>query len=214
MSSKAAVVARKSPNATPVGARDASDVVLTKKATKGASGLVQRALDHSTAVKPKVTAKKVKAPAQGKKKDHIYTAAELYRAGSMERVALAREGFPAGQLKATAKRLHISQESIYELLNLSSATIARKMKEKQRLNTAQTELLMGLERLIGLVEDIVAAVGNDDAKEFDAGQWVAHWLQQPMLALGNKPPSEYMDTIEGQQQVLLLLKQNLNGAYV
>lgn len=202
MSYKAAMVARKSTDATPGGA---SNVVRKKKAAKGTPGLVKRALEHPTAVKPKVTAKK---------KDHIYSATELYRAGSMERVALAREGFSAGQLKATAKRLHISQESVYELLNLSPATIARKMKEKQRLNTAQTELLMGLERLIGLVEDIVAAAGNDDAKEFDAGQWVAHWLEQPMLALGNKPPSEYMDTIEGQQQVTLLLKQNLNGAYV
>ena len=49
--------------------------------------------------------------------------------------------------------------------------------------------------------------------EFNAAEWVAQWLAQPVAALGGRKPGELMDTAEGQAIVSNLLDRAVSGAY-
>jgi uncharacterized protein (DUF2384 family) len=51
------------------------------------------------------------------------------------------------------------------------------------------------------------------ASGFDVDKWLADWMNQPMPALGGRHPIEYMDTIEGQDQVSGLLARMQSGAF-
>jgi uncharacterized protein (DUF2384 family) len=48
---------------------------------------------------------------------------------------------------------------------------------------------------------------------FDAARWLTHWMEEPIPALGGASPSEYMDTIEGQEMISRLLATMQTGAY-
>ncbi len=138
----------------------------------------------------------------------------LYRANPVERIDLARAGVKAKGVADTARLLHISQDRLIDTLGLSRPTVARKVRDDAALDTEQSARLVGLLALVGQVEEIVAAAADVDPDTFDAGVWVAGWLEQPLPALGNVPPGEYMDCAEGQLLVSRLLAQSIAGAYV
>ena len=74
-----------------------------------------------------------------------------------------------------------------------------------------SERALGIARLVGLVEGMVKESG--DPTGFDAAQWVAQWLEEPMAALGGKRPADLMDTAEGQAIVSNLISRMQSGAY-
>ena len=57
--------------------------------------------------------------------------------------------------------------------------------------------------LVHQVEKIVTESGNPEG--FDAGQWLAAWMERSVPALGGKRPAEYMDTAEGRALISQLL---------
>jgi Protein of unknown function (DUF2384) len=65
--------------------------------------------------------------------------------------------------------------------------------------------------LVHQVEKIVAESGNPEG--FDAGQWLAAWMERSVPALGGKRPAEYMDTAEGRALISQLLAMTQSGAY-
>ena len=91
------------------------------------------------------------------------------------------------------------------------STIIRKAKEKARRSATQSERLIGLSRLVGQVQAIVAESG--DPEGFDAARWVRESLEQPNPALGGRRPAEFMDTVTGQSIVASLLSKVQTGAY-
>jgi uncharacterized protein (DUF2384 family) len=66
-------------------------------------------------------------------------------------------------------------------------------------------------RLVGQVQQMVAESG--DLEGFDAATWVAQWLERPLPALGDKKPSDLMDTADGQALVSKLVARMQTGAY-
>ena len=70
--------------------------------------------------------------------------------------------------------------------------------------------VQGVEKLINLVESMI---NPDYCVDFDASSWVHQWIEQPLPALNNTKPMEYMDTIEGQELVINLLMKMQSGAY-
>lgn len=52
-----------------------------------------------------------------------------------------------------------------------------------------------IQKLIKQVESIMVDSGAVDA--FDAADWVSQWVAEPLPALGNRKPAEYLDTTEG-----------------
>lgn len=130
--------------------------------------------------------------------------------GSLAEDAL--HGVPASELVRVGRAMDRSNEYIFRVLGFSPATVKRKLQKAEKMSPEQSERLLGLERIIGLVEAVVAESGAT-VEPFDAPGWVAGWLDRPCPALGNKRPAEYMGTRMGQEVIEGILAQMQSGAY-
>lgn len=135
----------------------------------------------------------------------------VYLCDPQARIALIRAGVPALAIGALAARLGISKESLLGSLGLSRATISRKERDAARLSKDESERVLGIASLIGMVQTMVEQSG--DPAGFDAARWVASWLGKPLPALGGQTPASYLDTFEGQKLVADLLAMSQSGAY-
>lgn len=135
----------------------------------------------------------------------------LYRAEPLERIELVKAGVMARDVPVLGRRMDLSNERLYAVLGLSRSTVDRKVREDKPLSRDEGERVLGLARLIGQVDAMVAESGN--AAGFDAAPWLARWLDEPLPALGGRPPSDYMDTAEGQTLVADMLLRLQSGAY-
>ena len=135
----------------------------------------------------------------------------IYRASDMERVVMIRNGLPAVFLEEMGRTMAISNELLWTTLALPRSTVVRKIQKQEPLSAEQSERVIGLERLVGQVEEMVTQSG--DATGFDAGRWLGEWLQRPLPALAGKKPAEFMDTMAGQNLLSKLLAQSQSGAY-
>ena len=137
--------------------------------------------------------------------------AEIYRASPWERITWIRNGVPAEVLVETGEDMGFAKERMIMLLNLTRATVNRRLKTKDALPTEFSERIIGLQKLIGQVEVMVAESG--DPAGFNAARWFADWLVRPVAALGHAKPADFMDTIEGQEMVSSLLAKMQSGVY-
>lgn len=135
----------------------------------------------------------------------------VYRLGPMGRIEIIKKGVPADEVEKIARTIGRPKERVIKVLGLPRATIDRRARSKQSLSTDQGERVLGLSKLVGQVQVMVEQSGNPEA--FDAGRWVADWLDRPLGALEGKCPAEYMDTAEGQELVSGLLAKVQSGAY-
>jgi putative toxin-antitoxin system antitoxin component (TIGR02293 family) len=138
-------------------------------------------------------------------------ARKLYRASKIERVKILKRGVPARYTRVLVSGMRVSQEKLYDTVGLTRATVDRKVRRDDLLNPDESERVMGIARLVGQVQTLVEESGNP--KGFDAGQWLAEWLDQPLPALGGKVPAEFMDTADGRALVSDILAQQQSGAY-
>ena len=135
----------------------------------------------------------------------------IFRASPSERIDLIREGIPAESLVITGTDMGMPKERLLSFLHFPRSTINRRISRKEFLPPEFSERMIGLEKLIGQVEDIMADA--EGVQDFNAAQWVAQWLELPLPALANAKPADYMDTIEGQALVAGLLTRIQTGAY-
>jgi putative toxin-antitoxin system antitoxin component (TIGR02293 family) len=128
-----------------------------------------------------------------------------------ERIGAIKQGVPALHVGALAERMGIPKELLIDTLRLSRATVNRKARREEPLSQDESERVLGVEYLIGQVENMVMESGNLEG--FDAARWISGWLNSPLPALNNETPASYMDTIEGQKMVSNLLAMAQSGAY-
>lgn len=136
--------------------------------------------------------------------------ADIFRADPYERVEMIRHGLPASTVRDMFEAIPMASGDLLKSLRLSPATLSRKIKEDANLSSEDSERVIGMARLIGQVQSMVAEGG---AAEFDAARWTAAWLQEPVPALNGARPVDLMDTMEGQGIVSRLLSQMQSGAY-
>lgn len=132
-------------------------------------------------------------------------------ASHLDRIGMVKEGLPATMLTGLADDMRISRERLYAWLGMARATANRKIKANDLLSQDESERALGIARLVGQVEQIVAESGT--AIGFDAARWTAAWLEAPNTALGGRPPGEFMDTADGRALVSGLVEQMQSGAY-
>ena len=174
----------------------ASSPARIKAATAAASGLVLADTTPPTVVRQGVT---------------IIDGAHLYRVDPQARIAVIRQGIPASMVGNLSSRMGMSKETLLSSLGLSRATISRKEKDATVLSKDESERVLGVETLIGMVQTMVEQSG--DPTGFDAARWVSEWLTKPLPALAGETPASYMDTFEGQKLVAELLSMSQSGAY-
>ena len=139
---------------------------------------------------------------------------KLYQATPVERIGLIRKGVNAADFKVFVSRLDIQQEKIFTMLDIATATVNRKASRNEALSQEDSEKVVGMAKLIGQVETLLEESGDPDAMQgFDAAKWLAHWMEEPIPALGGAAPADYMDTIEGQEMISRVLATMQTGAY-
>ena len=135
----------------------------------------------------------------------------LHQAGVLERVQAIRNGLPATIVEDLADSMAIPKDRLMSMLGLARATVDRKVREQKPLSSDESSRLLGVARLIGQFQTMVEASGNKEP--FDAARWVAHWLEQPMAAIGGQRPSDLMDTPDGQACIAQLASRIQSGAF-
>lgn len=139
---------------------------------------------------------------------------KAYRSSSADRFLVIKTGIAARRVYDLATKLNVSQDLMMKRLGLSKSTISRKVQADQTLTADQSERVLGMSKLVGLVETIIEESGDPDlAKDFDAAGWLEDWLSQPNPALGGELPTVYLDTREGQEILSSLIAQMQSGAY-
>jgi putative toxin-antitoxin system antitoxin component (TIGR02293 family) len=137
--------------------------------------------------------------------------AGLFQLGQVERISVVRAGLPAMVLCTLAEDMQVTREQLYVWVGIPRATANRKIRLSAALSQDESERVLGLARLIGQVEQIVAESGTPEG--FDPAAWTADWLAQPAAALGGKSPGEFLDTGDGRALVSGLISQMQSGAY-
>lgn len=136
---------------------------------------------------------------------------QLYRASVMDRIGMITRGIPATEARRWLDMPVLGRNVTYEALDLPVATFNKKVKGNAKLSPAESERVVGFARLVGQVEAMV-----EDAAEplrFEPRAWLARWLSEPLPALGNARPIDFMNTMEGQSLVSQKLAQVAGGAY-
>ncbi len=67
------------------------------------------------------------------------------------------------------------------------------------------------QQLIQTVQTIVCESGEPAG--FDAARWLDDWLRHPLPALGGRSPVECLDSDDGHQMLIQLLRQMQSGAF-
>ena len=135
----------------------------------------------------------------------------VFRAEPVQRIDMIKAGIPASEAKRILAGLAVNQVAGYRALDISPATMNRKVKDKGRLPPAESERVLGVARLIGQIQAIVEESGNPEG--FDAAAWLSRWLGEPLPALGGARPLDMLDTIEGQSLVSASLARIQGAAY-
>jgi putative toxin-antitoxin system antitoxin component (TIGR02293 family) len=136
---------------------------------------------------------------------------DVYRAAPLVRIGMIKGGIPAAQAKRVFSELSIAQGAAFGALNLSAATVNRKAARDGRLSSDESERVVGMAKLIGQLQTIVAESG--DPEGFDAVAWMSRWLQEPLPALGGNRPVDLLDTMEGQALVGGAIAKLQSAAY-
>ncbi|MBA4087542.1 MAG: hypothetical protein C0491_07045 [Novosphingobium sp.] len=136
---------------------------------------------------------------------------DVYTASPEDRIKMIRRGMPATEAKRLVQVLGVEQKAFYHALGLKTATVNRKIAQSEQLSTDESERLLGVAKLIGQVETIVAEAG--DPQGFSAPEWISRWLREPLPALGGTAPIDLLDTMEGQAMVAEALARIHSGAY-
>jgi putative toxin-antitoxin system antitoxin component (TIGR02293 family) len=135
----------------------------------------------------------------------------FYDASNVDRIGIVKAGLPARLLTTLADDMHVTRERLYRWLGIARATANRKVAADEVLSQDESERVLGIARLVGLVEKIVAQSGEPAG--FNAARWTAAWLEGPNNALGGKTPGDFMDTADGRALVAGLVAQMQSGAY-
>lgn len=135
----------------------------------------------------------------------------LFSFGRTDRIGVVRDRIPARILLTLAADMNVPRDRVTAWLGISRSTANRKVKDGDLLSQDESERALGIARLVGQVQKIVAESG--ESARFDAARWTAQWLAQPNPALGGKMPGDYMDTADGRTLVSGLVAQMQSGAY-
>lgn len=136
---------------------------------------------------------------------------KVYRAEPSDRIQIVKKGISPWVAKSLVADLAVEQAALFVALNLSTATVNRKVTRKEPLASDEGERVVGVAKLVGQLQAIVEESG--DPAGFDPRAWISTWLREPLPALGGARPLDLLDTMEGQALVSDALARVQSGAY-
>lgn len=148
---------------------------------------------------------------KGQTPGRISSFKDVYYLPAVERDTLVKAGVPSLFTLVLIESMGVPKERFYRILNLSRSTLERKLQTSADMSTAESERVIGLSKLIGQVQAMVAESGVSDG--FDAAKWFSAWIAEPSPALGGRKPEELLETADGREAVSKLLAQMQSGAF-
>lgn len=134
---------------------------------------------------------------------------------SSENSDVVHRGIGAAFVRRLAHDLEIDQSILADHMGIARSTFSRKLKNDEALSRGDGAIALGVARLIGEVDRILRESGDPEqmGESFDVAEWTGQWLKQPVGALGNRRPLDYLDNAFGQETVLQLIRQMQSGAF-
>jgi putative toxin-antitoxin system antitoxin component (TIGR02293 family) len=132
-----------------------------------------------------------------------------------ENSEVVRRGVPAEFVRRLADDLAIDQSMLTDHMGIARSTFSRKLKNAEALSNGDGAIALGVARIIGEVDRILRESGDPEqmGESFHVAEWTGQWLKQPVMALGNRRPLDYLDNAFGQETVLQLIRQMQSGAF-
>jgi putative toxin-antitoxin system antitoxin component (TIGR02293 family) len=138
---------------------------------------------------------------------------QVARATPLELVEIERQGVLGSFIKDLSRRMEIPSSRIFSILGVPKATAEKKAAAGERVEGRGGQAAIGMVRLLGIAQEIVANSTAVEAKTFDATKWLGQWIERPQPALGGRKPADLLDTPTGVELVARLLGSLESGAY-
>jgi putative toxin-antitoxin system antitoxin component (TIGR02293 family) len=138
---------------------------------------------------------------------------QLAAATPLQLVEIERSGVPGGFLKDLSRRMEIPAGRVFVMLGVPKATAEKKAATGEVLSGSGGQAAIGIAKLLGIAQGIVANSTAAEAKGFDSAKWLGRWLERPQPALGGRRPGDLVDTPTGIEVVAKLLGAIESGAY-
>jgi putative toxin-antitoxin system antitoxin component (TIGR02293 family) len=138
---------------------------------------------------------------------------QVARATPLQLVEIERQGVLGSFIKDLSKRMEIPSSRIFTILGVPKATAEKKAAAGERVEGSGGQAAIGMVRLVGIAQEIVADSTAREARTFDATKWLGQWIERPQSALGGRRPAELLDTPTGTELVARLLGSIESGAY-
>lgn len=135
------------------------------------------------------------------------------RATPMEIMETERAGVHAQLIKDLSKHMAISGSRMFRILGIPKATAEKKLATGQTVSGQGGQAAIGIVKLLGIAEGMVAESTSEDAEGFDTAKWLGRWIETPQPALGGQKPADLLDTRTGLDIVSRLLGAIQSGAY-
>lgn len=135
------------------------------------------------------------------------------RATPMQIIEIERQGVLGSFIKDLGKRMEIPSSRIYTILGVPKATAEKKAAAGERVAGRGGQAAIGMVKLVGIAQQIVANSTAREAQGFDAIRWLGQWIERPQPALGGRKPADLLDTPTGVEVVARLLGSIESGAY-
>ena len=116
-------------------------------------------------------------------------------------IEVIRKGIPKKVIDHLMQRIGLNESEMAGILHVSKRTLQRRAP-REILNPEQTERIIELAKVYSKGEEVLGEIGQ-----------FADWMDQKLLALGNKKPKEFLDTSIGIRILLDELGRIEHGVY-
>src|SRR5207253_9865541 len=162
---------------------------MAAKAAARCSARIPGVVRERAPAKPTRKGRAVSAKRQAGQQE-IKSFLDVFLAEPLTRVRIIKGGVSAQYVERIAREMRMPKERLLPALGLSAATVNRRARESKNLSPEDSERVLGMARLVGQVQSMVNESG--DPRGFNAAEWVARWLEEPLAALGGQKPVELM----------------------
>ena len=131
----------------------------------------------------------------------------------MQIVEMERTGVDGSFIKDLSKRMEVPSSRIFSILGIPKATAEKKAAAGETVTGSGGQAAIGMVKLLGMAQEIVANSTAPEAKGFDAAKWLGQWIERPQPALGGRRPADLLDTPTGIEVVARLLGSIESGSY-
>lgn len=138
---------------------------------------------------------------------------QIASATPLQIVELERTGVDGSFIKALSKRMEIPSSRIFRILGIPKATAEAKASAGRMVAGHAGQAAIGMVKLLGMAQQLVANSTAREAKDFDAAKWLGQWIERPQPSLGGRRPADLIDTPTGVEVVARLLGSIESGVY-